>query len=163
MGKTYNLYLNSSKALNFVAGTATSQNDLTYNINWSFLPDNKKFKVSFNFHSQNITNLDGSDTTALMVYFDSPNTYVPQSQIVGNGNFCIGILHPYTNTVNGNNRYILQTDYQDNPPIMLLNRPYNSNLRVELQTLQESTATYAFEVATNSRYALILHFEEVDE
>lgn len=163
MGKSYNLYLNSSKAINFDGTSATNPNDLTYNINWSFLPDRKKFKVTYSFSSQNITNLTPRDVTVLMAYFDNNSSYVPQSYSVSSGKFHLGLIMPSSSTVNGATANILSSSLYDHPPIMLHNRPFNSNLRIELQTLQEATATYAFEVATTSRYVLILHFEEVDE
>lgn len=160
MGKTYNLYLNSCKALNF---DPVNQNDLTYNINWSFLPDKKRFHVTYSFCSQHITNLTANDLTVLMAYFDNNNSYVPQSYNVSSGKFHLGLVVPQVTTISGTSRNILSSVLYDHPPIMILNRPYNANLRIELQTTNETTATFSFDNTTSSKYIMILHFEEVDD
>lgn len=155
MGKTYNLILNSGNSTQ-----KTTNNDVSYLVDWGFLPQGKKFKVNFNFHSQHITDLTGSSVTQLMVYFDgTPTTYRTYNNVNGySTSLCLGVLHPMQVSGTGGAKNMLQTDFLDNPSVYLQSKPNNNTLRVELQTLANATATYTFDAG--AEYILIIHFEE---
>lgn len=156
MGKTYNLILNSANSTN-----KTNNNDVTYNIEWGFLPSNKQFKVSFNFFSQSITNLLGDSVTQLVVYLDgSPTTYKTTNNAMSfSQSLSLGILYPGV-VATGVAKYILRTDWFDNPNVYLQSKPTNNQLRVQLQTLLGTTTAFVFDAG--SEYILNLQFEEID-
>lgn len=157
MGKTYNLILNSANSTN-----KTTNNDVIYYVDWGFLPNNTKLKVSFNFHSQDITDLLGDSITQLIAYLDgSPTTYTTVNNLMTySQSLSLGVLHPQQVAATGAAKNILQTDWFDNPNVFLQSKPTNNQLRIQLQTL--AGATTAFTFAAGAQYILIIQFEEVE-
>lgn len=149
MGKIYNLIINSNNYFSKV-----DNNDVIYNVKWDFLPENKKFKVSFNFHSQDITNLTGEDITQLVINFGGlPTTFTTVGTQTGyQTSYTLGILQPQIVST----KNLLVSNYLDNPPIYLISKPNNSQLTVSLYDLTGTKRTLTF----TNQYILIINFEE---
>lgn len=152
--KTYNLILNSNNYL-----SKTTNNEVIYDVSWDFLP-NKPLKVNFNFHSEDITNLDGDDITQLSINWGNMvNTFTTTS---GNTSYqksnVLGILHPQQVSGTGGAKNILQTDFLDNSSIFFESKPSNTQLTVSLLDLTGALRTFNF----SGNYILIIHFEEVN-
>ena len=152
--KTYNLILNSNNYL-----SKTTNNEVIYGVSWDFLP-NKPLKANFNFHSEDIGNLDGDDITQLSIdWGNMVNTFTTPS---GNTSYqksnILGTLHPQQVSGTGGAKNILQTDFLDNPSVFFESKPSNTQLTVSLLDLTGALRTFNF----SGNYILIIHFEEVN-
>lgn len=155
----YNLFLNSTTNTPltnyFSTIDAANRGQRIYAVDWSFLPDNKKYKVTFRFSSSAGT---FTSNTLLFLTADlgpTPNSVTGGSLIRRNNNNILGILKVRQGTVATNDLSI--TNFPtNNEPVFLDNRPNNNFLEVKLQT----TPSTQFNLAVD--YLMILSFEECD-
>jgi hypothetical protein len=157
--KTYNVVFNSSKSVSKVNGN----NEVVYGVNWGFMDVNKTYKISFNFYTQDIVNLEGDDITQVALFIDgSPATFLAGDSVNYQTSFCLGIVKPQKILPGGAGveLNILTCDYLDNPPVFLRGRPMNNFVRVQLQSISGNATNYAF--GLNKEYIMILHLEEVE-
>lgn len=142
-----------------IAGTTVT--NANYNIDWSILPENTSFKVTFSFISDttNITSLTSipllgvflGGTDAYRINPSTQSTYTVVSNLMG-------ILAP---PVLSATTY-LRAETTSNTPIYLKTRPIHNVLTVGVFTQQG--AFWVDNVgATLTNYSLVLSFETVDE
>lgn len=153
----YNLVLNSTTYLS--AASSTDMGQRVYGVDWSFLPENKKFKVSFAFTSKqyattpytysNIYML-AANFGPLALVFDGGSTIQKRSSSV------LGFLRVVQGNTTTAADSILAATTLDNPPFMILSRPTNNLLEVWVWKNTTSTGS-----AMPTDYILTLSFEEV--
>lgn len=156
----YNLFLNSvtnNPLTNYYSAvSATNMGQRIYAVDWSFLPENKKFKVSVRFNS-----LAGS-FNANDLYFLTAN-FGPMANSVSGGsattrqhNSILGILKVRQGTT-ATNDLCLTAFPDNNQPVFLNGRPNNNFLEIRIM----SNLTTQYNLTVN--YQMILSFEEVKE
>ncbi len=154
---SYNLYINSSiyHPSTISAGNVSQR---VYGVDWSFLPNNKKFKVSFHFASARgilnpdqtgyiVLNLNNSSnvTTSTIVEFKSTNIIGLFMPVKGSTRNSAGIPSDIS----------MISFPDDNPPFILSSNSLNSLLEVLLYNLDGTQ----FVSPSNKNYQIILYFE----
>lgn len=156
----YTVVLNSKNN----SGTSTIQTNRGtryYNIDWSFLPQGKKYKVSFTFKSTRIqtTALTADTLIQLNVNFTgSPNTYVAVPTGGRNVSNLLGVIYVENVSDNTDQRY--QALLTDNLPIFLNDRPSNNQFLVQMYGV--GGVEYVTPNTAGLEYILTLLFEEMD-
>ena len=150
MGKCYNLTFDST---DFYGGA--NNNKRTYFVNWSFLPNDKSYKVTFSYMSVASTNVDGLTAVMSLLLnlgatdsFFADNTGINSTQFMGNLKVA---------SVGTNNYFF--ADKTTNQEIYLNSRPTQNVLEVQLHQGLSGT-NFANPVPTN--YVLTLCFEECE-
>ena len=153
---SYNLYINST---DYHPSTISEANvsQRVYAVDWSFLPNNKKFKVSFDYATGRgqvnpdqtgyiVMNLNNSSnvTNSEIVEFKSTN-------IIG---FFMPVARSTRNAVGIPSDISMIANPDDNPPFILSSNSLNSLLEVLLYNLDGTQFTMA-----NQKYQMTLHFE----
>ena len=153
----YNLYLNSlanTPLTNYYSAVlSTNRGQRIYAVDWSFLPDNKQFEVSFKFLSRGLT-LTANDIYNLTANFTQPNCISAGSDIRRNTNSILGVIKP--RQVTSSTDVQLVANPKDNEPIFLLKRPVDNFL--EIKILDNDGAQYNL----GQDYIMIISFEEVN-
>jgi hypothetical protein len=156
----YNLVLNSATNQYASAILPSDMGQRVYGIDWSFLPENKNFKVTFSFlckrHTtaysyQDIYMLAANFGPMALVWEGSNKIQSKNSMILGALRTTMGNAMVATDTV-------LCANYSDNPPFMLLGRPTNNLLEI---WVWKNTAGTGSSLPTD--YILTLSFEAVDQ
>ena len=155
----YNLFLNAytnAPLTNYYsATTATEYAQRVFAVDWTFLPHDKNFKVSFKFASR-AASLTNSDQIYVTANFLPNSTTLAGGSIVQQNNTSIlGLLkvRPATTGV-GDLQYFANPD--DNMPVYLYGRPNNNFLEINLKTYAGVNATL-----TNIIWYMVISFEEV--
>lgn len=133
--------------------TAGNRGSITYGIDWSFLPQGKKYKVSFTFNSRQGT---FTSSNALSLYADftgSPLVYQAGSTIQKQTSNFLGLLFPVMVSANTDTHFVATS--LDNSATMITDRPSNNLITIRL--LDHTGATYNLAVD----YILSITFEEV--
>jgi hypothetical protein len=158
MGKNiYNIQLNSNNK-----ARGTFNNSLTYNFDWSVLPDNTAFKVSFAFiAAKNV--LQGNTIANVECDIGQTNCYTTSSTSFGaQQNKILGQLYPYNVVANNSTYSYLYADRNNNPPIYIPIRPNNTSITVNIR---DQTGTLYLDDgnirAPVADYILTLIFEEI--
>lgn len=156
----YSVLLNSRKPYR----QNGSNSSVTYAQDWSFLPQDKHFRVSFSFHSTSDGQLNAdslfyvtADFTGSPVnyYANAPETPTATSQrSLLNVSNIIGVIHSESSGPNNQN-LVLRVNADDNYKITLLNRPNNTFFTINLVKYDEATFNL------NAHYLMMLYFEEV--
>ena len=154
---SYNLYINST-VYHPSTISATNVAQRVYGVDWSFLPNNKKFKVSFDYASGRgqlnpdqtgyiVMNLNNSSnvTNSKIVEFQSTNIIGLFMPVVGSTRNSAGIPSDISMIANP----------KDNPPFILSSNSLNSLLEVVLYNLDGTQ----FVMPLNKNYQMTLHFE----
>lgn len=129
-----------------------NNSSITYGIDWSFLPQGKKYKVSFSFNSKRGT---FTADNVIQVYADftgSPTTYEANGTVSQKVSNFLGVLHP--ELISSGNDSHLQAHSTDNTPIFINDRPSNNTFTIRLL---DNTGT-AYNPAVD--YLMVLSFEE---
>lgn len=151
----YNLFLNSTATTPltnyFSAVSATNRGQRVYAVDWSFLPENKKFKVNFKFVSRQLA------LTANSVYYISSNFTQPTSATAGSvvarrPNTILGTVKP--RRVSSDTDCQLTANPDDNEPVYLLDRPRDNFL--EIRVLDTTASQYNLAVD----YLMVISFED---
>ena len=141
-----------------IAGTAV--NNATYNIDWSILPANKSFRVSFSFVSSTVNITSYTSIALLQVDLGGTDTYRISS--IGStftiNSPTVGILTPHVLSTTT----FLRGEAQANNKIFIKSRPVNNIFTVNIFTPIGAYWTDNVAVIPTS-YVLILSMEEVDE
>jgi hypothetical protein len=159
----YTVVLNSRNATNWV--DAGSKANLTYSLDWSFLPAYHKYKVSFVFNTSPYTAstpVAANRTPLLLVYGNfTAGPLVYETKATGAGytasNF-LGCVQPLTLSVaNGDyvNRYYCQRS--DNSFTFITDRPSNNNFSIELKQQNGNT------IDMRADYIMTVSFEDQDD
>ncbi len=133
--------------------TANNRGTVLYGIDWSFLPQGKKYKVTFSFNCKKGTY---TADNALQIYIDftgSPNVYQANGIIQQSRSNFLGLLFPDMVSATTDVHFIATP--HDNPPIMITDRP--SNNVVTIRILDNTGASFNLAVD----YILVVNFEEV--
>lgn len=155
----YNLFLNAytnAPLTNYYSATTASEYaQRVFAIDWSFLPQDKKFKVSFKFASRaaSLTNSDQIYVTAN--FLPNSTTLAGGSVVQQNNTSLLGLLKVRAATPsNADMQYV--SNPNDNLPVYLFGRPTNNFLEIVLKTYAGVNATL-----TNLIWYMIISFEEV--
>jgi len=152
----YNLYLNSlanTPLTNYYsANTTLNRGQRIYAVDWSFLPEDKQFEVSFKFLARGLT-LTANDIYYITGNFNQPNCITAGSDIRRNTNNILGVVKP--RQVTGSTDVQLIASPKDNEPILLLRRPNDNFLEIKLITNNGTQYNLA------NDYLMILSFQEV--
>lgn len=150
----YNLFLSSN--VYFSANTSTDMGQRVYAIDWSFLPEDKQYKVKMRFNSLKY-GFSGNDVYSVNASF-GPNatTFQGSNKVERKNNNSLGIIRPQMSTVASTEMQLIALP-DDNPPIYLQYRPNNNLLEIIIRTIQGN------QYGLNAEYFLILSFEEVDK
>ena len=149
----YNLFLNSKKYNS--ASSAVSRGQRVYAIDWSFLPENKAFNLTFKFLSQHPTLVLSSNNISLISASFGPLALSCSggSVIQRQNSNIIGSINVRSATANSD--FHMFSTPIDNPPITLLSRPSNNLLEITITDID------MVQVPLDTDYILTLSFEEV--
>lgn len=152
----YNLYLNS---LTYHASTPTPGNRGTriYAVDWSFLPNNKRFKVTFRFVSRKAT-LTCDNNYLIQCNLGCTNTRSGgdgSNQIGAASNNILGMVYSRAGSTATTDLQLSAT-YLENAPIYLNARPSSNLLTVQIVDYINGIFNLGVE------YMMILTFEEVN-
>ena len=155
----YNLFLNAytnAPLTNYYSAvSATDYSQRVFAIDWSFLPQDKNFKVSFKFASRaaSLTNSDQIYVTAN--FLPNSTTLAGGSVVQQNNTSLLGLLKVRAGTPsNADIQYF--SNPKDNLPVYLFGRPNNNFLEIILKTYAGVNATL-----TNLIWYMVISFEEV--
>ena len=155
----YNLFLNAytnAPLTNYYSAvSATDHSQRVFAIDWSFLPHDKKFKVSFKFSSRAAT-LTNSDQIYVTANFLPNSTTLAGSSVIQQLNTSLlGLLKVRAATPsNADMQYV--SNPNDNLPVYLFGRPTNNFLEIVLKTYAGANANF-----TNLIWYMVISFEEV--
>ena len=154
MGKCYTLSFDSNY---FTGGTDNSSR--TYNVDWSFLPLNKRFKVTFAYMSCSLGTVTGSaNVMALLLNLgQSSNFYCTGTNGLQSSQY-VGSLRIGRASAPDNHGYYF-ADVDSNPPIYLEQRPAQNVLEVQLN---DGVSSIGYTTPVPTEYLLTLAFEEVE-
>lgn len=155
----YRLDFNS---LQFFNRPTTSNNLITYAVDWSFLPENKKYKMTFSFisYKRPLTGFVGSvASNRIEVNFGTlfNQNVTGSNEITRKNNFVLGTWNIKQLTSTAHNNFLCILPHH-NPPVFLHNRPSNNFITVT--NLSNSNALTSF---LNTDYLMSLYFEEIGE
>lgn len=149
----------------FVLNTQDSINSLNnnlqrFNVDWSVLPENTNFIVSFSF-SSNSTSTDKNILNACVyANLGCLNNYeIGATSNYKNTNF-LGFLN-IACAADGTNTRTFQCDNTLNNPLFINKRPSNNLLEIRICTFYGSNFLYSSVEGLINPYVLILNFEEV--
>ena len=155
----YNLFLNAytnAPLTNYYSAvSATDYSQRVFAIDWSFLPQDKNYKVSFKFASRaaSLTNSDQIYVTAN--FLPNSTTLAGGSVVQQNNTSLLGLLKVRAATPsNADIQYF--SNPKDNQPVYLFGRPNNNFLEINLKTYAGVNATL-----TNLIWYMVISFEEV--
>ena len=150
---SYNLYINST-IYHPSTISAANVSQRVYAVDWSFLPNNKKFKVSFDYATGR--GQVNPDQTGYIVMNLNNSSNVTNSEIVEfQSTNIIGLFMPVARSTR--NAAGIPSDIsmianpKDNPPFILSSNSLNSLLEVRLYNLDGAQF--------NKTYQMTLHFE----
>jgi hypothetical protein len=139
-----------------IAGTTTGE--ATYSLDWSFLPVNKQYNISFSFVSDK-TNIHAYNNIAVItISLGQINSYRTSfSSYTGRPTDFLGGLVPYITR----NDSFLYADTKTNVPICLMGRPRTNRFDVKILSLNTGLPWTDFADEPIGTYGLTLAFEEV--
>ena len=160
--KNYKLSIQSLN--NYSVGTAGTTNN-TYAIDWTFLPPDKSFLVSFNFIT-NRYNFSGANANNSQVLVSANlgqyNNYTGNATIDKMQNIIIGGLKLYRastrSSVGSQTDIAYKANIKTNPPIYIDRRPTDNFLNIVLTSITDS------DVVLNNftlPYLMNLYFQEI--
>ena len=154
---SYNLYINST-VYHPSTISAANVSQRVYAVDWSFLPKNKKFKVSFHYLSGRgqlnpdntgyiVMNLNNSSnvTSSSLVEYKSTNMIGFFMPVIGSTRAAAGIPSDISMIANPN----------DNPSFILSSNSLNSLVEIILYNLDGTQ----FVMPINKNYQMTLYFE----
>ena len=154
---SYNLYINSSV---YHPSTIAANNvaQRVYGVDWSFLPNNKKFKVSFHYASGR-GQLNPDHTGYIVMNFNNSSNVTNSSLVEYQSTNIIGFFMPVWASPRSNlgvySDISMLAYPTDNPPFILSFNSLNSLLEVILYNLDGTQ----FVMPPNKNYQMTLYFE----
>ena len=140
------------------AGSTTT--DAFYNIDWSVLPDNTKFKVGMSFVSDTVNITSYSSIASIYIFIGAVHSYRTSN---------VGTFSRITNIVGNlaplalSTTTFLQADADKNNKVWLQTRPKNNVFRITISN-NTTFAPWTDNVgASINAYILLLTFETVEE
>ena len=158
--KFYNLFLRSN---NYYSTTNTANTlNRTYAVDWTFLPKDKHYKVSFNFASNRFTSATSLNDRQYLVLTNlgGYNSFTGDNNVDKNVNNILGGLK--LKSASRRTSAGLQTDMhyranaKSNPAIYLNDRPSSNFLTIDITSILGST-----DAILTSQYYIELCFEEI--
>lgn len=154
----YNLFLNSTTdtpLTNYYSAVSSSnRGQRIYAVDWSFLPPDKKFEVSFRFASK-AGAFTASDLYFITVDFGPVSTCLSAGSMVRRqNNNILGILKAQMVSTTAGDLQLISLP-NENAPILILGRPTNNFVEVKIMSSPSS------QYNLGSDYILILTFKEV--
>ena len=153
----YSLFLNSTTntPLTNYYSTVDSNNrgQRVYAVDWSFLPDDKQFKVTFKFASKKIASLTADNTAFICANFTQTNNVVGGNEVRRKPFRFLGIVKPYYVSAATDMSY--SANPVENDPIYLSKRPDNNFLEITVCDMTNTLATIAVD------YLMVISFEEI--
>lgn len=155
----YNLFLNAytnSPLTNYYSAvSATDYSQRVFAIDWTFLPQDKKFKVSFKFSSRAATLTNSDQIYVTANFLPNSTTLAGGSVVQQNNTSLLGLLKVRAATPsNADMQYV--SNPNDNLPVYLFGRPTNNFLEIILKTYAGANANFA-----NLIWYMVISFEEV--
>ena len=158
--KFYNLFLKSDNYFS----TTNNANTLnrTYAIDWTFLPKDKHYKVSFNFASNRFTSATSLNDRQYLVLTNlgGYNSFTGDNNVDKNVNNILGGLKvkiASRRTSGGFNTDMhYRANAKSNPAIYLNDRPSSNFLTIDITSILGST-----DASVSSQYYIELCFEEI--
>jgi hypothetical protein len=155
----YNLFLNSTTdnplTNYYSAASAANRGQRVYAVDWSFLPENKKYEVSFRFATRSGT-FTANNLCYITANFGLTSTSVSGSSGINiRNNNILGIVKSRLASSAVNDAQLSALP-GDNEPVLLLDRPKNNF--VEIRILDNTLAQLNLTVD----YILILSFKEYE-
>ena len=148
---SFTLLLESDAGTKGIGGLTSS---ISYNFNWSILPNDFPYEMTFSFASSDAGALTASSQYEIRISGLNAvsRAYAPTAKAVAGSTTCVGLVRP----TSVNSTHFLSSTYQDNPPVFLLERPSGNNFSVDIISI-DGVTTPAF----NMKWALILFFKKV--
>ena len=155
---SYNLYINSTVYHDSTI-SAANVSQRVYAVDWTFLPNNTKFKVTFKFATGR-GQLNPDNTGYIVMNLNNSSNVTSSTSLVEyQSTNMIGFFIPgYASTRSsaGVPSDVIAMAYPDeNPPFVLSSNSLNSLVEVILYNLDGTQ----FVMPPNKNYKLILHFE----
>lgn len=154
----YTLNLNSTQYFSSTTKPTTSSR-ITYAVDWSFLPENQPFIMTFSIISKNRSTsyFAGNILNSVEANLGSPfiQNVTGGNLIRRNNNFVLGFWKIKQPTTTASDNYI-EILPQDNPPIYLPCRPSSNFI-----TISQVTNAKGLSGFTNTDYLMTLFFEEI--
>jgi hypothetical protein len=140
-----------SDAGNKIGGLTSS---VSYNFNWSILPNDFPYEMTFSFVSRDAGNLNSDSQYEIRIsgLNSVSRAYAPTTKAVAGSTTCVGLVRPSS----VNNTHFLSSTYQDNPPVYLMERPSGNTFNVDIISIDGSTTPFF-----NMKWALILYFKKL--
>ena len=152
----YTTVLNSNQHF---GATPTNTATVSYNVDWGYLNNEKKYKMRMFFNSREFASADAN--SVYLVYADFVSGSNTIHSILNNvgivGSNFIGMIHPETVSHGGNNSVHLQAHSVDSAYIYLNNRPSNNIFTVSIRNMDGTTPNLS-----TLQYTLVLQLEETD-
>ncbi len=155
---SYNLYINSS-VYHPSTISAANVSQRVYAVDWSFLPKNKKFKVSFHYLSGR-GQLNPDNTGYIVMNLNNSSNVTSSTSLVEYlSTNIIGFFMPVRGSPRSNlgvaSDIWMSANPDDNPPFILSSNSLNSLVEVILYNLDGTQ----FVMPLNKNYQMTLNFE----
>jgi hypothetical protein len=148
---------------NSLYGTKTNAltaNEVTYNVDWSFLPD-QRYKVHMCYMGE-VNNLDGARIAQVHCNFGTPrNVYQATDTSTRVGLYSssfIGFLEMYLLGANA----FLHAEYSTNSPIQLNGRPRDDTITIQVLDNNQPAVLFAPASGNMGDYILTLKFIPIE-
>ena len=158
--KFYNLFLKSD---NYFSTTNTANTlNRTYAIDWTFLPKDKHYKVSFNFASNRFTSATSLNDRQYLVLTNlgGYNSFTGSNNVAKNVNNILGGLKIKQGSKRSSagqpTDMHFRANDKSNSPIYLNARPSSNFLTIDIISILGST-----DASVSSQYYIELCFEEI--
>ena len=155
----YNLFLNSytnAPLTNYYSAvSAVEYAQRVFAVDWSFLPQDKKYNVSFKFASRSASLTNDSQVYVSANFLPSSTTLTGGSIVQQNNNNILGLLKVRAATTLGTGDMQYFANPLDNKPVSILGRPNDNFLEITLRNITGVQATL-----TSIVWYMIISFEE---
>ena len=159
----HTVVLNSN---NYFVTPVANTNEIIFNMDWSFLNPNSKYKIRFFFNSRGVNSVTADSVYNVYADFlNNANTYEPNNNGGYTPSLFLGMIHPETviNTGGGGNTAHLQAHSVDSSYILLNSKPNSSMIKISIKNMDGSNPTLTPSDGTKNflQYTLVLQMEEV--
>jgi hypothetical protein len=150
---SFTLVLESDNGTRGAGGTTQT---VGYNFNWSVLPNDSEYDLTYSFVSRDAGALTADTQYELRLNGLGAITrcYAPTTTSGVGSSTVVGLVRP--NSVA--NTHFLTSNFADNPPVHLLERPSGNNFTAELWNVGGAT-----QPTFNMKWTLILYFHKVEK
>jgi hypothetical protein len=149
-------------ASNTRISTSPSVSLANYSIDWSFLPKNKIYQLTFSFISDKVNLNQYNDICALTISLGQINSYRTDFGTNGTPTQFLGGLIPHLTGGTGASSF-LYADIKTNAGICVMGRPVTNEFTVGLYSLNTGQLWTDFNNNPVTTYGLSLNFDEVGD